>query len=673
MKLLYAACIGAVLFVACADRDPLSSTADPSTAYKAGKSTDSSDPTAGLPEPRVAAQFTVRIENLGTVLAPGAWVAQRGGTPFFTDGQPDRGAGLEALAEDGNPAELAASLHPNSGVFTTPVGADGAGPLTPDNAYEFTFVARPGDRLSFATMYVQSNDLFLAPGDIGIALFADDGLPISGDITDQIGLWDAGTEVNEEPGVGANQAPRQAGANTGADEGGTVRLVDDGFTYPAVTDIVRITVTSRGGLYIDIIDDGDVDGDTSDDQTGLDIAITPDILSLTNALISYFQNVLLIALTADEVTIDGAGGGTLAIAGNEWVLTDYSSDGLLVLNGTLNVGEDQFPRIPITGEIAASGTSDATVLLDLVVDVSGDEPSLSGTVTVGVPYDIGDIIAAAEDGDGDTDGDGDADGDGDTDEDTDGDTDEDTDGDTDGDADGDGDTDTDTDTDGEGDTDDDADSGRAISSITISPDPAAGSAEPRTPAQFTVRIENIGTVLAPGAWAAQRGGTPIFTDGQPDRGAGLEALAEDGNPAELAANLPRNSGVFTTPVGADGPGPLTPGNAYEFTFVARPGDRLSFATMYVQSNDLFLAPGDTGINLFVDGQPISGDVTDQIDLWDAGTEVNEEPGVGANQAPRQAAANTGADEGGTVRLVDDGFTYPAVADIVRITITSSGG
>ena len=381
MKLLYAACIGAVLFAACADRDPLSSTADPSTAYKAGKSTDSSDPIAGSLEPRVAAQFTVRIENIGTLLAPGAWVAQRGGEPFFTDGQPDRGAGLEALAEDGNPAELAASLYPNSGIFNTPVGADSPGPLTfmeMGNAYEFTFVARPGDRLSFATMYVQSNDLFLSPSDTGIALFADDGLPISGDITAQIGLWDAGTEVNEEPGVGANQAPRQAGANTGADEGGVVRLVDDGFTYPAVTDIVRVTVTSRGGLYIGVIDEGDIDGDTSDGQTGLDIAITPDILSLTNTLISYFQNVLLIALTSDTVTIDGAGGGTLAIAGNEWMLTDYSSDGLLVLNGTLNVGEDQFPRIPITGEIAVSGASDATVLLDLVVDLSGDEPSLSG-------------------------------------------------------------------------------------------------------------------------------------------------------------------------------------------------------------------------------------------------------------------------------------------------------
>ena len=689
MKLFYAVCIGAVLFAACADRDPLSSTPDSSSA---GKATTSSDPTPGLPEPRVAAQFTVRIENLGTLLAPGAWVAQRGGTPFFTDGQPDRGAGLEALAEDGNPAELAAGLHPNSGVFTTPVGADSPGPLTfmeMGNAYEFTFVARPGDRLSFATMYVQSNDLFLSPGDTGIALFADDGLPISGDITDQIALWDAGTEVNEQPGVGANQAPRQAGANTGADEGGVVRLVDDGFTYPAVADIVSVTVTSRGGLYISTMDDGTMDGDTGDGQTGLDIAITPGILSLTNALISYFQNVLLVALTADEVTINGTGGGTLAIAGNEWVLTDYSFDGLLVLNGILNVGEDQFPHIPITGNIAASGTTDATVLLDLVVDVSGDEPSLSGTVTVGVPYDIDDIITAAEDGgmsgDGDADGDGgetdgDMDGDGDADGDMDGDgeTDGDMDGDGDADGDMDGDADGDGDTDGDGETDgDDLPEGPITSARTLSDDPAAGSAEPRTPAQFTVRIENLGTLLAPGVWVAQRGGTPLFVDGRADRGAGLEALAEDGNPAELAASLPRNSGIFNTPVGADSPGPLAfmdMGNAYEFTFVARPGDRLSFATMYVQSNDLFLAPGDTGIALFTnDRQPISGDVTDQIGLWDAGTEVNEQPGVGANQAPRQAAANTGVDEGGVVRLVDDGFTYPAIADIVRITISSSGG
>lgn len=57
-------------------------------------------------------------------------------------------------------------------------------------------------------------------------------------------------------------------------------------------------------------------------------------------------------------------------------------------------------------------------------------------------------------------------------------------------------------------------------------------------------------------------------------------------------------------------------------------------------------------------------------LWDAGTEVNEEPGVGPNQAPRQPAPNTGPSEHGVVRPVRDGYTYPATAEVIRVTITT---
>ena len=41
------------------------------------------------------------------------------------------------------------------------------------------------------------------------------------------------------------------------------------------------------------------------------------------------------------------------------------------------------------------------------------------------------------------------------------------------------------------------------------------------------------------------------------------------------------SGVFNTPVGASSPAPIFPGEAYEFTLGANPGDMLSFATMFV--------------------------------------------------------------------------------------------
>ena len=60
-----------------------------------------------------------------------------------------------------------------------------------------------------------------------------------------------------------------------------------------------------------------------------------------------------------------------------------------------------------------------------------------------------------------------------------------------------------------------------------------------------------------------------------------------------------HAGVFNMPVGAHGPGPLLPGGAYEFEVTASPETPyLSFATMFVQSNDLFIGPDDMGIALF---------------------------------------------------------------------------
>lgn len=61
--------------------------------------------------------------------------------------------------------------------------------------------------------------------------------------------------------------------------------------------------------------------------------------------------------------------------------------------------------------------------------------------------------------------------------------------------------------------------------------------------RFLVRIENVGTALtlktskgpapapvSPVVWAVHTDEAPLFSSGQADRGKGLEALAEDGNP-----------------------------------------------------------------------------------------------------------------------------------------------
>jgi nucleoid-associated protein YgaU len=203
-----------------------------------------------------AVTFLVRIENisgdsdLATPFAPGVWVLHSEAGPIFTTGEADRGYGLEALAEDGDPAALAGSLagmEMHAGVFNMPVGAHGPGPLLPGGAYEFEVTASPETPyLSFATMFVQSNDLFIGPDDMGIALFDMDGMAMSmemHDVTASLLLWDAGTEANEEPGAGPNQPPRQSAADTGPADGmATVHVVDDGFSYPDVAALVKVTI-----------------------------------------------------------------------------------------------------------------------------------------------------------------------------------------------------------------------------------------------------------------------------------------------------------------------------------------------------------------------------------------------------------------------------------------------
>ena len=143
--------------------------------------------------------------------------------------------------------------------------------------------------------------------------------------------------------------------------------------------------------------------------------------------------------------------------------------------------------------------------------------------------------------------------------------------------------------------------------------------------------------------------------------------------AVLADHHEANAGVAAVPAGADGAGIALPGGAYEFAFHANDGDYLSFATMLAQSNDGFLAPNEYGIALFDMGEPVSGDVTDQVYYWDLGSERNEPIGEGMYQAPRQSAPNSGPAGDGMVRLASDlgdNLSYPSAADLVVVTLTA---
>jgi hypothetical protein len=182
--------------------------------------------------------------------------------------------------------------------------------------------------------------------------------------------------------------------------------------------------------------------------------------------------------------------------------------------------------------------------------------------------------------------------------------------------------------------------------------------------------------LSPAAYAVHEGDNPLFAPGAA-ASTGLERLAEDGSPTALVEEVSMETSDATVdsvavPKDADEPAPIGPGESYEFTVEAAAGKRLSLATMFVQSNDLFYAPGTDGVPLYEDGEPVTGDVTDQFTLWDAGTEQNQEPGTGGDQAPRQMEADSGPSEDATVRnvmSVDDGFDYPATGDVLEVTVT----
>jgi hypothetical protein len=208
----------------------------------------------------------------------------------------------------------------------------------------------------------------------------------------------------------------------------------------------------------------------------------------------------------------------------------------------------------------------------------------------------------------------------------------------------------------------------------------AEDGDPTMLGAFVTANSGITFPASPGAWVVHgQGKKPLFTSDKADYGDGLEHIAEDGNPSALGGKLTSLDGgitaaVFNTPVGAAGPGPILPGSKYQFTFTASPGDALSFATMLAATNDVFFGPKDTGIALFDAAQkPLTGDITAQLSLWDCGTEGNEQPGIGPNTVTNQLAVDTGTAGEGKVQLltkVNDGFTYPAVDSVLKVTVTA---
>lgn len=236
---------------------------------------------------------------------------------------------------------------------------------------------------------------------------------------------------------------------------------------------------------------------------------------------------------------------------------------------------------------------------------------------------------------------------------------------------------------------------------------SAASAQQDGAQEFTVTVENVSTPgllttdramgvvpLSPGAFVVFDGDDPAFTVGQM-ADSGTRLIAEDGFPGpmpfitdmtevEILKGLDGGLqvGAFAAPGGTPDLPAIFPGETATFTFTASAGQRLQIETMFVQSDDWFYAFGDGGLELFSGGAPVSGDVTSQLALYDAGTETDAPPGEGpmappgAVQKPVQGPmdTNVGTDETEPIQLAMErhpDFEIPATTEVIRVTVDSS--
>jgi len=404
-------------------------------------------------------------------------------------------------------------LHSGVQAMKTTGASGGAGP---GEAFEVSFTAGRNQKVSFATMFGESNDWFFGPGPEGIALYDGNGNPISGDVTSQIQLWDAGTELDQEPAVGNATGPQQPAPDFGAaDPDPLVRTVpsivtlSSGATFarPAIADMIRVTLSA-----------------------GPNRTFT---LHVENA-------------STSTTLVTSQGARPIHLSPIVWATHMTSA-----------------PLFDV-------GMPDRGQGIELVAE-SGRTANL----------------------------------------------------------------------------------GDALRGLT-----------------------GVATPLSPGAFVVHRDGNPFFSLGTADRDAGLENLAEDGNSQRLRTGMKEDAATgiilvdgFDTPVGAHSAAPALAGESYSFTVDAVPGDHLSFVTMFGMSDDWFFSTGPNGIALFDGETPISGEVTDQIGIYDAGTEVDEELAIGVDVGSQQLAPNTGpADPVRQVREVGSAvYGVPTNAHL-RVTI-----
>lgn len=163
---------------------------------------------------------------------------------------------------------------------------------------------------------------------------------------------------------------------------------------------------------------------------------------------------------------------------------------------------------------------------------------------------------------------------------------------------------------------------------------------------------------------------PIFSLGQPDPGKGLTDIAQRGDASALQAYLQNEPGVRHVYLLAEPKNMLllpsisgAPGGMVEQLINYQPGDKITFATMFGYSNDWFFSFGKEGLSATT-----TGDLSDQVSLWDDGTALSEYPGAGVDQGAFGGQPQSNP-ENKPISQVNSAFPVPPIKDMIRFSIS----
>jgi hypothetical protein len=133
-------------------------------------------------------------------------------------------------------------------------------------------------------------------------------------------------------------------------------------------------------------------------------AVQAEVVEIMGVLLQSAAELDLASLFTPEGQVIEGVQGSLTVTLLQWVFAQYSPDGLLILDGELNLGLSQ--PTPMTGELEISGSKQGTAQVNMMIETVADSDTTdentsttfnyAGTITYkGVEFEVEDLLEAS--------------------------------------------------------------------------------------------------------------------------------------------------------------------------------------------------------------------------------------------------------------------------------------